>query len=92
MNQSHKCFERGMTAEQAAKEIDLAPYDEWPEAERFVANVAVAYRELRGTHSDEAPLARATARRYDADRRAEAGDHPALPFPGQASTSGIPRR
>jgi len=48
MNQSHKCFERGMTAEQAAKEIDLAPYDEWPEAERFVANVAVAYRELRG--------------------------------------------
>jgi cyclase len=48
MNQSRKCFERGMTVEEAAKEIDLAPYDKWPEAERFVANVAVAYRELRG--------------------------------------------
>jgi cyclase len=48
MEQSRECFERGMTPEEAAKEIDLGPYAEWPEAERFVANVAVAYRELRG--------------------------------------------
>jgi cyclase len=48
MEQSRMCFERGMTPEEAAKEIDLGPYAEWPEAERFVANVGVAYRELRG--------------------------------------------
>jgi cyclase len=48
MEQSRKCFERGLTPEQAAKEIALGPYVEWPEAERFIANVGVAYRELRG--------------------------------------------
>jgi cyclase len=48
MEQSRRCFERGMTPEDAAREIDLGPYADWPEAERFVANVAVAYRELRG--------------------------------------------
>jgi cyclase len=48
MEQSRRCFEQGLTPEQAAKEIDLGPYAELPEAERFVANVAVAYRELRG--------------------------------------------
>jgi cyclase len=48
MDQSRRCLERGMTPEDAAREIDLGPYAEWPESERFVANVAVAYRELRG--------------------------------------------
>jgi cyclase len=48
MDQSRRCFERGMTPEEASMEIDPGPYGDWPEAERFVANVAVAYRELRG--------------------------------------------
>ena len=48
MDESRKCYERGLTPEQAVKEIDLGPYGEWPEAERFIANVSVAYRELRG--------------------------------------------
>ncbi|HWO73504.1 MAG TPA: MBL fold metallo-hydrolase [Dehalococcoidia bacterium] len=48
MDQSRRCFERGLAPEEAAKEIDLGPYREWPEAERFAANVIVAYRELRG--------------------------------------------
>jgi cyclase len=47
MEQSRGCFAQGMTPEEAAKKIDLGPYAEWPEAERFVANVAVAYSELR---------------------------------------------
>jgi glyoxylase-like metal-dependent hydrolase (beta-lactamase superfamily II) len=48
MEQSRRCFEQGLTPEQAAKDIALGPYAGWPEAERFAANVAVAYRELRG--------------------------------------------
>jgi cyclase len=48
MEQSRRCFERGMTTEEAVKEIDLGPYAEWLDAERIVANVGVAYRELRG--------------------------------------------
>jgi glyoxylase-like metal-dependent hydrolase (beta-lactamase superfamily II) len=48
MEQARSCFERGMSVEDASKEIDPGPYAEWPESERFVANVAVAYRELRG--------------------------------------------
>ncbi len=48
MEQSRTYFDRGMTPEEAVNEIDLGPYAEWPESERFIANVAVAYRELRG--------------------------------------------
>ena len=48
MDQARSSFERGMSVEDAAKEIDPGPYADWPESERFVANVAVAYRELRG--------------------------------------------
>lgn len=48
MEQARRCFEQGLTPEQAAKEIDLGPYADWPEAERFVANLSVAYGELRG--------------------------------------------
>lgn len=48
MEQTRRCFERGMTPEEAVKEIDLGPYADWLDAERIVANVGVAYRELRG--------------------------------------------
>jgi cyclase len=48
MEQTRGCFERGMSPEQAVREIDLGPYKDWLDAERIIANVAVAYRELRG--------------------------------------------
>ena len=48
MEQARSCFERGVTPERAVEEIDLGPYAGWPESERMVANIAVAYRELRG--------------------------------------------
>jgi cyclase len=48
MAQTRSCFERGMTAEDAAKAIDLGPYKDWLDAERIIANVGVAYRELLG--------------------------------------------
>jgi glyoxylase-like metal-dependent hydrolase (beta-lactamase superfamily II) len=48
MDQSRRCLDEGLSAEDAAKAIDLGPYAEWLDAERFIANVGVAYRELRG--------------------------------------------
>jgi len=48
MAETRGCFERGMTAADAAKEIDLGPYKDWLDSERTVANVGVVYRELRG--------------------------------------------
>ena len=48
MDQTRTCFEQGLTPEQAIEEIDLGPYAEWLDSERMIANVAVAYRELRG--------------------------------------------
>jgi cyclase len=48
MAEVRRCFEEGLTAEQAVAAIDLGPYAEWLDSERIVANVGVAYRELRG--------------------------------------------
>jgi glyoxylase-like metal-dependent hydrolase (beta-lactamase superfamily II) len=48
MEQTRGCFERGLSPDLAAKEIDLGPYRNWLDAERIIANVGVAYRELRG--------------------------------------------
>jgi glyoxylase-like metal-dependent hydrolase (beta-lactamase superfamily II) len=48
MDQARSYFERGIPPERAVEEIDLGPYAGWPESERMVANLAVAYRELRG--------------------------------------------
>ena len=48
MEQARSCFERGVPAEKAAQEIDPGRYGDWLDSERMVANVLVAYRELRG--------------------------------------------
>ncbi len=41
-------FDAGMTYEDAARDIDLAPYAGWSDDERIVANVFALYREFRG--------------------------------------------
>jgi len=48
MEQTKRCFEAGMTPEQAVEAIDLGPYKDWLDSERIIANVGVVYRELRG--------------------------------------------
>ncbi len=48
MEQAERCFGEGMPVERAAQEIDLGAYADWPESERFITNLAVAYEELRG--------------------------------------------
>ena len=39
-------FERGMSAQSAARDIHLGQFSSWPEAERLAANVTTIYREL----------------------------------------------
>lgn len=46
-------FEAGMSASEAARDINLADYDSWGDAERIAVNVATLYREFSG--DDRAP-------------------------------------
>ena len=55
-DESKQFYERGVTAEEAAKRIDLGPYTNWTQPERVVFNVDRAYRELRGGAWDEARI------------------------------------
>ena len=50
--EAKRAFERGLSALDAAKSIDLGPYAGWTEPERLVFNVDRAYRELRGQPYD----------------------------------------
>lgn len=45
--ESKRCFDAGLTLQDAAKRIDLGPYADWTEPERIVFNIARAYREFR---------------------------------------------
>lgn len=47
MREARQCYDGGLSAEDAVKAIDLGPYADWLDAERIIANVAVAYREFR---------------------------------------------
>ncbi len=53
--ESKRLFDRGLSAVEAAKRIDLGPYAGWTEPERIVFQVERAYRELRGEPFD-API------------------------------------
>ena len=44
--ESRMRFEAGMTALEAARDIDLAPFGDWGEAERVVANIHALYRDF----------------------------------------------
>jgi cyclase len=44
-SQVKKCFTRGLSLEQAAKEIEM-PYLEWPRSERLGSDVEIIYEEL----------------------------------------------
>ena len=41
-------FRTGMTAEEAAKDIDMGRFRDWPDRERILANVERLWREFRG--------------------------------------------
>jgi len=47
-----RCFKRGLTSLQAAKQIDLGPYGAWRGPARLYANVERAYREFRNETAD----------------------------------------
>ena len=51
-SEARRCFERGLSLEEAAGAIELGPFARWNQPERLVFNLARAYRELRGEPSD----------------------------------------
>jgi glyoxylase-like metal-dependent hydrolase (beta-lactamase superfamily II) len=46
-DESRRCFGQGLSAVEAAKQIELGPYREWRCPARLFANVESAYREVR---------------------------------------------
>jgi cyclase len=46
--EAKKRFDRGMTVDEAAKDIDLGQFSEWPNHERILLNVERLWREFRG--------------------------------------------
>ncbi len=53
--EAKSCFDEGLTSAEAARKIDLGPYEAWDEPERLFFNVERAYRESRGDPPD-API------------------------------------
>jgi glyoxylase-like metal-dependent hydrolase (beta-lactamase superfamily II) len=51
-SESRRCFDAGLFALDAAKQIDLGPYAGWTQPERIIFSVERAYRELRGEPYD----------------------------------------
>ena len=51
--ESRKRFESGMSAIEAAKEIDLNLFSSWGDAERIAVNVNSLYREYKGEEQRE---------------------------------------
>ena len=51
--ESRKRFESGMSAIEAAKDIDLSLFSSWGDAERIAVNVNSLYREYKGEEQRE---------------------------------------
>jgi hypothetical protein len=49
---SRRCFEKELSAIEAAKRIDFGPYGDWKAPARLYTNVERAYREFRGEPPD----------------------------------------
>ena len=52
-DEARKRFDAGLSAFEAAQDINMSDYDSWGDGERIVVNVATLYREFSGT--DERP-------------------------------------
>ena len=50
--ESRRCFDAGLTSQEAARQIDLGPYSEWRAPARLYMNVERAYREFRNEPFD----------------------------------------
>jgi glyoxylase-like metal-dependent hydrolase (beta-lactamase superfamily II) len=64
--ESRRCFDRGLTAIDASRRIDLGPYAQWRGPARLYANVERAYREFRNEPAD---VPRDLAKTFDAAYR-----------------------
>ncbi len=54
--EARRCFDAGLSVRDACREISLADYDSWGDAERIAVNVHTLYREFRGDSQPANPL------------------------------------
>jgi hypothetical protein len=47
-SEAKKRFDKGMTVDEAAKDIDLGQFKQWPNHERILLNLERLWREFRG--------------------------------------------
>ena len=52
-DESRECFDKGLSARDASRKIDLGPYADWISPERIYLNIERAYREFRGEPPDK---------------------------------------
>lgn len=55
-DQAKERFDAGLSAFEAAKDIELTDYSSWGDAERIVINVAELYREFAGERAEEGSI------------------------------------
>jgi len=48
LHEARKRFDKGMTVDEAAKDIDLGQFSQWPNRERILLNLERLWREFRG--------------------------------------------
>jgi glyoxylase-like metal-dependent hydrolase (beta-lactamase superfamily II) len=56
-DEARKRYDAGLTAFEAAREIDMSDYDSWGDGERIVVNVATLYKEFSGRKAARDPAA-----------------------------------
>jgi hypothetical protein len=49
-------FQAGLSARDAARDIELGAYADWRDSERIAVNVETVYRELRGGGEPASPI------------------------------------
>ncbi len=50
-NEARRRYDAGLSAFEAAQDIDMSDYDSWGDGERIVVNVATLYKEFSGDHT-----------------------------------------
>ncbi len=54
--EARRCFDAGLSVRDACREISLADYDSWGDAERIAVNVHTLYREFSGERTPPNPV------------------------------------
>ena len=54
-HEARKCFDAGMSEDEAARDISLAPYHDWIDAERIIVNIHTLYKDFGAPRKVDTP-------------------------------------